>query len=273
MMEQYQRCEDSTSTMPDPRPSRATLLACLLLLGCATTDASTGANARNGPVQVHGALRSMMHAGETGTTVTLDELLPNPILYAVGALTDLAGEITIIDGKAYLSFPDDGTDHGRTEVSPRSNAAATLLVTAEVPAWRHMVTASPIPFEDIGDAIAGLAAEAGLDPESRFVFLVRGEVEDLDWHVIDGSRLADGSATHEDHLAASIRGRLPRASATLVGFHSTRDQGIFTHMDATTHIHCVLHEPLASGHVDHVTIPAGTTIAFPSRGNTRPDRD
>ena len=35
-------------------------------------------------------------------------------------------------------------------------------------------------------------------------------------------------------------------------------------MGAKTHVHCVLEQPLATGHVDHVDIPAGTTVKFPA---------
>ena len=38
-------------------------------------------------------------------------------------------------------------------------------------------------------------------------------------------------------------------------------------MGSKTHIHCVIFEPLSSGHVDHVIIPAGTTVKFPAGGN------
>ncbi len=51
------------------------------------------------------------------------------------------------------------------------------------------------------------------------------------------------------------------------GFYSQSDEGIFTHMGSKTHIHCVLYDPLASGHVDHVTVPVGTTIKFPAMGD------
>jgi hypothetical protein len=60
-----------------------TILACLLLV-CAVNG---------GEVQVHSALRAMFHEGQTGTMVTLDTMLPNPDLYAVGALADLSKQL------------------------------------------------------------------------------------------------------------------------------------------------------------------------------------
>ncbi len=251
-----------------------TILACLLLLGCAANgNDSTTRNDRtwDGEVRVHGALRAMFHEGQTGAIVTLDAMLPNPDLYAVGALADLSGEITIVGGKTYLSYPE-GADNTRTERTSRTSAGAALLVTAEVPAWHSVTTENSIRFEELEEAIAKLATSAGMSFDERFPFLLEGDFEDLQWHVIDGSRLAAGGTSHQDHLKASIQVSLDRTSATLVGFYSAGDQGVFTHMGSRTHIHCVLEEPLATGHVDHVTIPTGTTVKFPAAGSERPNK-
>jgi acetolactate decarboxylase len=217
----------------------------------------------NGEVQVHGALRAMFHEGQTGPMVTLNALLPSPDLYAVGALADLSGEITVIGGKAYLSYAE-GADRSRTEVLSESSAGATLLVSARVPDWKSRTTERPIRFEELDEEIAKLAEAAGMSLDKRFPYLLRGHFEDIEWHVIDGRRLTGGGTSHQDHLAAAARMRLDRTRATLVGFYSQGDQGVFTHMGSTTHIHCVIDDPLSTGHVDHVMIPAGTTVEFPA---------
>ncbi len=245
-----------------------TILACLLSGCAATRNDSTAGNGRtwDGEVRVYGALRAMFHEGQTGAMVTLDAMLPNPDLYAVGALADLGGEITIVGGTTYLSYPE-GADKTRTETTSRANAGAALLVTTEVPAWQSMTTERSIRFEELEEAIAELATSAGMSLDERFPFLLEGDFEDLQWHVIDGSRLVSGGTSHRDHLEASTQARLDRTSATLIGFYSAGDQGVFTHMGARTHIHCVIKEPLATGHVDHVTIPAGTMVKFPVGGS------
>ena len=251
-----------------------TILPCLVSLGCAANGNRPEAiNPRpwTGEVQVHGALRAMFHEGQTGAMVTLDALLPNPDLYAVGALADLSGEVTVVAGKAYLSYPEEA-DATRTETTLRTNAAATLLVVSEVPVWRGIVTERAIRFEELDEEIAKLAIAAGMSLDERFPFLMEGNFDDLQWHVIDGRRLTAGGASHQDHLAAAAKARLDRTLATLVGFYSESDEGVFTHMGSKTHIHCALDEPLSTGHVDHVTIPVGTTVKFPAVGNARPNK-
>lgn len=221
-------------------------------------------------LKVYGALRAMFHKGQTGTMVTLDKLLPNPNLYAVGALTDLSGEVTIVAGKVFLSYPNG--KKVRTVVPSKSRAAATLLVTTSVPAWRSFTTKKAIAFKDIDEAIGKLAVAAGMKLDHRFPFLLEGDFTDLQWHVIDGTRLKKNSTSHKDHLEAAVQVKQKRASAVLIGFYSKTDQGIFTHMGSRTHIHCVTEKPVATGHVDHVIIPAGTTIKFPVANKPAPPK-
>jgi len=240
------------------------VVLCVLLVGLGAGSTDT--------VRSYGSLRAMYHEGQTGEAVRLTGLFPDSKLYALGALAGLAGEITVIGGKAYLSYPA-GTAETRTEISSEPTGGAALLVTADVAAWRAVKTPRAIPFEELDQAIAALAAEAGIPSTERFPFLVEGEVERLEWHVIDGRRLPSGSTSHQDHLDASVRTSAAKARATLVGFFSEKDQSVFTHRGSTTHVHCVVEKPLASGHVDHVVIPAGTTVKLPVDWVTAPDAE
>jgi len=220
-------------------------------------------------VQVYGALRAVFHDGQTGASVSLNSILTGPDVYAVGALADLAGEATVLDGRAYLSYPEGGTT--RTETVFQTDAAATLLVVCRVPAWRAITIERRILFDELDVEIARIADSAGVGVDERLPFLLQGEFEDLQWHVVDGSRLTTRGGSHQDHLAVAVKARLDRGAATLVGFFSRKDQGVFTHLGSNTHIHCVIEEPVATGHVDHVIIPAGTIMKIPGRPH-RPDQ-
>jgi acetolactate decarboxylase len=247
-------------------PPVAAVAATMLLAGCASTgDLPAVGEPRvwDGEVRVYGALRAMMHEGQTGAMVSLDSLLPNPDLYAVGALADLSGEVTVIGGRAYLAYPE-GADGTRTETTLPADVAAALLVSSEVASWKSLVTDHAIRFAELDDEIARLAAAAGMSRSARFPFLLEGTFEDLQWHVIDGRRLIGGDSSHQDHQAAAVKAERDRATGTLVGFYSESDQGVFTHMGSRTHLHCVLDAPLSTGHVDRVDIPAGTTVKFPA---------
>ena len=93
--------------------------------------------------------------------------------------------------------------------------------------------------------------------------MVLGRVTGLEYHVVNGDRLVKVSYSREDHLAAAIRRSLSNTTITLLGFYSEQHQGIFTHQGSKAHIHCFRDDPPVSGHVDDVTLPAGTIIMFP----------
>lgn len=237
----------------------------LLLLATVTATACAGVH-RSGPwdgaVRVDGNLRAMLHEGKTGPAVKLERLLPDGSLYAVGALAGMEGEVTVVSGKTYLAYGEEGS--ARIETPPLPDAAAALLVSARVPAWRIVTLEDEIPFDELDEEIGRLAAAAGLDPGTRIPFVLEGRFRDLEWHVLAGPPPAGAGADHDAHLAGASQLRLDQASGTLVGFYSAKDEGVFTHMGSKTHLHCVVPNPVASGHVDHVLVLAGTTLRFPA---------
>ena len=115
----------------------------------------------------------------------------------------------------------------------------------------------------LGQQLAGADVDDAKLKQAEAIVLSMTPQERNMPHVIDGRRQAGGES-HQDHLAAAVRSRRDRAPATLVGFFSKSDQGVFTHMGSKTHLHCVVTDSLSSGHVDRVDVPAGTTVKFPA---------
>ena len=234
----------------------------LLLTACAGVHRSSG-DPWNGEVRVDGALRPMLHEGKTGPAVKLSRLLPDETLYAVGALAGLAGEVTVVAGKVYLS--EGKEQKPEAEVTQDSDLSAALLVSARVPAWRLLKSDGAISFENLDAQIAALATKAGMDVNGRFPFVIEGRVRELEWHVLAGPPPEGASEDHEGHLQNAAAFRLPTAQATLVGFYSPKDEGVFTHMGSKTHLHVVAGTPPGAGHVDQVIVLPGATVKFPLR--------
>lgn len=229
-----------------------TLSVCLLAAGEPTTA-----------LQTFGSLRAMFHQGQTGATARLSEHLPDEHLFGVGALSELRGEVTIIGGEVFLSYADGSSV--RTETSTTSDESATLLVLGSVHDWVSATTSGPIPFDAFDAELEALARQAGVSSET-FVFTLEGRMQDVAWHVIDGTKLEGGGSSHHDHMAAALRGEAEEANVKLVGFFSERHQGVFTHMGSNTHAHVVTAR--AGGHLDGGTIPIGTTIRFSRAGGS-----
>jgi alpha-acetolactate decarboxylase len=213
-------------------------------------------------VKTYGELRALMHQGDVAGKVGLAAVLQQPHTYGVGALSELRGEVTILDGIAWIAYSEsDGK--ARVERVTKSDEQAALLVISSVARWKRVTLPKPIPFADLDAALEAIARANGIDADQPFPFSVSGPVEDLDFHVVDGRKLPAGGGSHQDHVAAGSRFTKSKASATLIGFFSKSHQGVFTHMGSNTHIHVVLPKERASGHVDKVTLPRGTTLLVP----------
>lgn len=211
-------------------------------------------------VRHFGALRQIMHEGRTEATVRIAEVVPGPHAFALGALSELRGEVTVLGDKIWVAYPrDDGTAEVRTDLS---DEAATLLVVAKVPRWRELEVTADVAAEQVDAEIERLARSAGIDTSSPFPLRVKGPLVDLRWHVVDGSKLAPGSS-HEDHARTAVSGVEARVEGELVGFFSKSHAGVFTHHDSNTHFHVVLAERPLTGHVDKVSLARGARVLLP----------
>jgi hypothetical protein len=213
-------------------------------------------------IQTFGTLRAVVHEGDLGEKVKLATVVARPHAYAVGALTGLQGEVTVLDGRIWLARPGRAS----TSSAPAPEPGATLMVATHVGRWSDHRLPGPVPAGELDAAVERIAREAGVPADQPFPFLIEGALVDLHWHVIDGSRMTAGSRTagsHAQHLESAEKFSARRARGTLVGFFSKRHHGVFTHMGSNTHMHVVLPDRRASGHVDRVALPAGTVIRLP----------
>ncbi len=249
-----------------PNITRALVFG-FVVAACNACRSSLPPAAPHNDVAVHvshyGELRGIFHEQDTSPKITLDELTPDPTLYAVGALSELRGEITVSAGRIFVSYPVTARS-SETHVSTDSSERATLLVFAQVASWLEVPIIDAIAPDLFDERIKSLASNAGVSTDGPFPFLIVGPAAALRWHVIDGRRLPPGSNSHADHLRAGVQHALDHADVTLIGFFSEGHQGVFTHGGSRTHVHCVLDSPRSSGHVDQVTVLPGATLFLPT---------
>jgi acetolactate decarboxylase len=210
-------------------------------------------------VSWHGSLRAMMREGRTAAAVSLGELLPDPHLYAVGALEGLAGEITVIAGDVWISMPGDGPGGVVTERGARSGRGAALLVEARVHAWDERRTERELQLEDLADLALG-----GRTSGSAVVFMLDGRAR-IEGHVVDGRKIEPGT-DHAAHRQAGVRVEAKGEPVLAVGFASRSHQGVFTHHGESVHVHAVLPERGLTFHVDSMHLEPGARLRLPARG-------
>jgi acetolactate decarboxylase len=208
-----------------------------------------------------GAQRDTMVRGKTASIIDLRALAATPHLYAVGPIEQLRGEITVIDSQPSLARVGS---NGAVQVAQSFETGAPFLVWAEVPAWRTV----PIPpevrsFRDLEAFVSRAAAAADLPAQGPFPFLVRGQQELIDFHILN--RIGDEPYNPERQKQITVPFELGRTEATIVGFHSESHQGVFTAMDATIHIHFQTLDNRTSGHIQTLEIGSGAMLSLPQR--------
>jgi alpha-acetolactate decarboxylase len=224
-----------------------------------TVLAAACSNPRTTPplpeVNVWGALREMIHDGRVEARVELASVL-GANSYGLGALAGMRGEVTILDGAAWISVGE--RDSGRATRGVTSDSAA-LLVMATVPSWRSITIETDISAADLDARIEQYIAAAGISTDRPVPFVVDGSVE-ATWHVLKGPP-APGSNPH-DHARNAVVGT-HAGSANVVGFFSKKHQGIFTHMGHTVHAHVIDTGSSLAAHADELSIRAGAVLRLP----------
>lgn len=206
-----------------------------------------------------GSMMEVLRNGQTEGRVNLARMEGDSII-GVGALAQLTGELTIDGGRAHITAVT-GSEVTFPEVGP--DTQATLLAIADVPEWVEIPLSPVANLGELEGAIAGAAAQQGIDTTAipALPFRVEGRFEDLCLHVLNGScPIAHPDGPEPWRLTDA------QAEGTLVGFYAENAGGKLTHHGQRSHVHAIVETSAggeAGGHVDATRIPAGATLFLP----------
>jgi hypothetical protein len=162
-------------------------------------------------------------------------------------------------GDVWLSYP---TPTALPEVrrEPHSNEQAALLVVSNVRFWKGTTLGDDIVTTGLEAELTRIAEASGVDTSKPFPFTIQGTFRNVGWHVADGTRVKPGDPPDKD----AQQGTVTEGDGTIVGFYSTKDQGVFTMMGQNTHMHVVFADDSVVGHVRAVDIAAGAIVSVPT---------
>jgi hypothetical protein len=240
--------------MPATRLSRRAVLVCAACLA----PAAPRAQARPFSFAAHGAFRNLVQRRDYETKVTFAELATAGTTEAVGALSGLRGEITLIEGRRVVSLgPCPGC-------GPAPDSAC-LLASARVARWREEPVAEAVPEAALRPFLAARARAAGLDTAQPFPFRLRGELTDVHMHVHGQPNPAFAGHGSAEPMAFGDIWRGVRLVGEVVGFHASPDMvGIISHAGDPLHCHWVSPARDATAHLDEFGVAAGSTLLLPA---------
>jgi acetolactate decarboxylase len=224
-----------------------------------------------------GDVRRVIREHDVGPKVALDRVLATPHAYGLGSLSGLRGEITIVDGKAWLAYPPRSASTKNAAPAPGAGKpaeaievvtqdanvekAAFLVATHVAPdAWTKVALPEGLSSKDLEATLARAARAHGLE-DRELAFRAVGMLETLTLAIIDGSRVPPGPGTEETLKAANVLQTIGGgARAELVGFYSRAPQSPFTHPGKHAHVHAVVPDKPATGHAQEFVLKPGATL-------------
>ena len=226
------------------------------LAGYGGVDSKAGEGLR---LRSFGNFKRMVHQRNSAGVVKLNGLVNNKGVYALGAIAGGLGEITVINGEVWLDYGSDGP--GNSVHQPGAESAV-LMVMATVKAWHQLELPAAMSFPELQAFVLLAAENLNLDIKKPFAFQVNGVFSRLDMHVIDGIN-SDFGGHGRGHLYKMHPFTRQHQPAAVIGFYSADQQGVYTHMGSSWHLHGVLADDDIGGHVESLVVEQGSLLLLP----------
>ncbi len=209
-------------------------------------------------VMYSGAMKNVMKKGELQGTIALDTLPDNPNLYGIGPVEFLQGEITLFEGRNFVSYVESEMKH---IVSETFSVKAPFFVYAEVKEWEEI----PVPetVEDLKTLEEFLNKLEKRDT-LPFVFKIETNIKSAVFHVVNlptGTQVSSPEDAHKGKISYTITNE----NVDLIGFYSTHHHTIFTHHDSNIHVHLLSKDKKQMGHLDEANFYPSTIKLFKSK--------
>ncbi len=212
-------------------------------------------------IKSYGHFKKMVHMKKTKGVVSLKEAISSKNTYAIGAIGEGRGEITVLNSEIFLDYGQDGLGKSVQEIP--ANEKAVLLVTAEVPKWHQIITPDNLSGKHLHSFILEQAQINKIDTMKPFPFMLEGKFDNFDLHVINGVNKNFAGHGGKEKFYKQHKMTKQNQKATIVGFYSANNQGIYTHPGESWHLHAVLKNEGIGAHVDGVDVQKSAILKLP----------
>jgi acetolactate decarboxylase len=210
--------------------------------------------------KAYGVYRAMILERNYRPAVALKDVVEGHATDAVGAVSGLRGEISMIEGRLIVSYGADCAPNCPAAASE----TATLLATAAARSWRAVAIDTDLDAASLGTFIRAQAKASGLDEGKPFPFRIRGTLTDFVMHVNAAPNPRFKGHGSFDEMAITGLAKGSRLPGFVVGFYAPPPlQGVITHMGDFFHAHYVDEQRTATAHLDTFGIAAGSTLMLP----------
>ena len=174
-------------------------------------------------------------------------------------MAGLRGEITVVDGRPYVSR----VEAGRIVVDRTFRHEAAFLVWAQIARWYDLDIPDTVrDGRDLEDFVVERTRESGMAIETPFAFAVTGVPPRVSLHILD--RRDDRPHSRERHEEIKVPFAIERRAVDVFGFGSLRHADVFVPAGRRTHMHVCSRDGAVAGHVDDLRLGPGMTLRLPA---------
>lgn len=225
------------------------ILLSFLLISCNSTSTPRHSNESKSDtkVEIVAAMQEVMWEGDLSSRIDLDTLAKSNGFYGLGPLEGLRGELLVMNGQKYVSrvLTDSSM---QVDLNPK--VGAPFFVYANVNQWIEKDI--PANIKTI-QALESYIEEETLAMKRPFAFKLVGTIKQAVIHVQNLAPGTEVSSPKEAHQG-QVNYRLENEQVEILGFFSTKHQGIFTHHDSYLHMHLITADKSQMGHLDEMEI-------------------
>lgn len=185
-----------------------------------------------------------MWEGQLSGLIAMDSLAV-PGIYGLGPLEYLQGEITLVDGRSFISYMENDST---VVVEESTHVSAPFFVHQHVSEWDTLVLGA-----DVVDLLTldAFLTKRYADREAPFFFRLKGKLTEATAHVMDvpPGTIINGPG---DAHASQKRFAVNDAEVELIGVFSMQHKTVFTHHDSNIHVHLITSDRTLMGHLDRL---------------------
>ena len=225
---------------------------------------------KEGWVEYAGAQKNIFATGKAEQTISVAKMIESADSFGVGAIANLDGEITVFQGKPYITqvrgksyIVDHGHDYG-----------AVFAVWTRQSKWREEPISTEVKnYLDLQQFVKTRATAAQIEVNKPFPFRLTGVPIEVKWHInVD---LTEGKPiTRELFTKSKAMYVAKNQPMDIIGFYSEHHPGIFISTQAPAiksdskvknaiHIHLVSHDGKLAGHIDDLMLSSSMKLLLP----------
>lgn len=223
----------------------------LTILILSETHAQCGSN----EVNIVGQMKDVMRKGQLYGKIHLDTLPDKTHLYGMGPVEGFTGEILINNGRAWKSTV---VSENHMKVEETYSLRAPFFAYAGIEKWLELTLPDSIQtMKNLENHLLQLAP----DCSGPFMFKLIGVVETATIHIVNlppGSKVSSPEDAHRGKISYGLH----EVESEIIGFFSTRHQGVFTHKNTFLHMHLITADHQKMGHLDELVFKKGAMKLF-----------